>query len=993
MATCWSCGAENPDGYKFCNECGTGSDAATTSREQRKTVTVLFCDLTGSTALGETLDPERLRTLLARYFDRMKSIIERHGGTVEKFIGDAVMAVFGVPKVHEDDALRAVRSAAEMRDALPGLGLQGRIGVTTGEVVTGTHERLATGDAVNVAARLEAAAQPGEVLIGQPTLTLVGDAVVVETIDPLALKGKAEPVPAFRLLHVHDVPERPHDARFIGRERELEIVKDAWERVHLERRCELVTIIGDAGVGKSRLASECLASIEASVVRGRCLPYGDGITYWPVAEVLKQLGELPADEAAAEAIRSVLGEGEAPTSAEEIAWAFRKALERASGERPIVVVFDDIQWGEETFLDLIEHVALLSSGAPILLLCMARPELIERRPTWPVTVTLEPLGGEDVERLIPDHIPGKLRDRIARAAGGNPLFIAEMLAMTDEASDDVVVPPTLQALLAARLDQLDEAERRVLERGAVEGEIFHRGAVQALTHGESHVTPRLAALVRKELVRPHAPQLTGEDGFRFRHLLIRDAAYDGLPKAMRADLHARLASWLEARATELADLDELIGYHLEQVCRYRAELGVPDDGASAAAARRRLTAGGNRAALRQDFGAAANLFERAAALVPGTELDLPLETVLGEALFWVGRGDDALRRADSIAERASASGDRVGELCARIQGCMFRLEIESGGAAEELSVLLEGAMPVFQSGPHDIALYIGYLAYTELWFKRGRFEAGLEAYELAIAHAGRVGHLPPGVLGQRAFARFAGPTPTSELLAWLDENETGAGRDQFLLAYRANALAMLGRFDEARAILAGMRVELLKRGGGVLLANITAFESVWVELWAGDPDAAATFGAEGFRLHEELGQQGYQSSAAGYLAQAEYRLDRFDEADRWARRASELGDGNGVETEMLWRGVRAKVLARRGAFAEAERLAREAVAIGDETDALNGQGDAYADLAEVLLLADRGEEAAEAFEEALARYERKGNLASSQRIRARLSEGREPMPR
>ena len=268
-------------------------------REQRKTVTVLFCDVTGSTSLGESVDPEALRALLARYFDRMKAIVERHGGTVEKFIGDAVMAVFGVPVLHEDDALRAVRAAAEMRDALPELGLQARLGVTTGEVVTGTEERLVTGDAVNVAARFEQAAPPGEVLIGQPTLALVGDAAEVEPVEPLELKGKAEPVAAYRLLRVREAPERRHETQFVGRERELALVREAWERVRAERRCELMTVVGDAGVGKSRLVAEFLASVDAGVTRGRCLPYGEGITYWPVVEVLKQLGVLPDDEAAA----------------------------------------------------------------------------------------------------------------------------------------------------------------------------------------------------------------------------------------------------------------------------------------------------------------------------------------------------------------------------------------------------------------------------------------------------------------------------------------------------------------------------------------------------------------------------------------------------------------------------------------------------------------------------------------------------------------------
>jgi len=273
---------------------------------QRKTVTVLFCDVTGSTALGESIDPEALREVLARYFERMKSIIERHGGTVEKFIGDAVMAVFGVPAAHEDDALRAVRAGAEMRDALPELGVQARIGINTGMVVTGTEERLATGDAVNVAARLEQAAEPGEVLLGDATLELVREAVDVEPVDPLELKGKAEPVPTHRLLRVLEAPERSHETRFVGRERELALVRDASERAQSERRCELVTIIGDAGVGKSRLVAEALSA--AAVARGRCLPYGEGITYWPVVEVLKQLGDLPPDPEAAAAIRSLLGE-------------------------------------------------------------------------------------------------------------------------------------------------------------------------------------------------------------------------------------------------------------------------------------------------------------------------------------------------------------------------------------------------------------------------------------------------------------------------------------------------------------------------------------------------------------------------------------------------------------------------------------------------------------------------------------------------------------
>ena len=981
MLVCSSCSHENREGARFCEGCGFSFAVAPAPVEQRKTVTVLFCDLAGSTALGETLDPERLRALLARYFERMKAIVERHGGSVEKFIGDAVMAVFGVPLVHEDDALRAVRAALEMREALPELGLEGRIGVMTGEVVTGTEERLATGDAVNVAARLEEAARPGEVLLGQPTFVLVREAVEVEPVEPLVLKGKAERVPAYRLLRVGEV-ERRHGALFVGRERELGLVREAWERVRAERRCELVTVVGDAGVGKSRLAAELVASVEARVVHGRCLPYGEGITYWPVVEVLQQLDTLPSAEAAAAAIGSLLGESEAATSAEEIAWAFRKTLEQAAAERPLIVLFEDIQWGEETFRDLIEHVALLSSGAPILLLCLARPELGELHPAWPVTLRLEPLGDDDVEELIAERIPVELRERIARAAAGNPLFIEEMLAIAGEAEGEVVVPPTLRALLAARLDQLEPAERSVLERGAVEGEIFHRGAVQALAPEETQVTPRLAALVRKQLIRPDRALLTGEDGFRFRHLLLRDAAYDALPKAVRADLHQRFASWLQQHGTELVELDELLGYHLEQAHSYRAELGLPQNDALAAGARRHLTAAGHRAVRHQDYAAAVNLFERAAALMPQGELDLALETVFIDALFSAGRSDDALRHAEALAERAAAAGNHVGELCGRIQAGVFRQVREPEGATDRLLAVVEQALPEFQAAGDDVALYIAYSALAGVAFQRAQLDAALEAYEQAATYAHQVG-MPTENWG--GICRLDGTTPVSELLAWLDDYESRNPQARALPAYRAAALAMLGRFDEARAILVRKRAEHADRGGGWPLAATTGWFTV-VELLAGDPAAAAELGAEECRLLEELGNLGYLSTAAARLAQALYALDRLEEADAWARRAAALGASDDAYTQMLWRQVRAKVLAHRGEHAEAEQLAREAVASGDATDLLDGQGDAYVDLAEVLLLVGKSDEATSALEQALERYERKGNLVSAQRTRARVAE-------
>jgi class 3 adenylate cyclase len=581
MVACASCGHANADDARFCSACGMPLTTAEPAREQRKVVTVLFCDLVGSTALGESTDPEALRARMRRYFEDLRTIIERHGGSVEKFVGDAVMAVFGIPTAHEDDALRAVRAASEMQAAIAQHVLEARIGINTGEVVVGGEgETLVTGDAVNVAARLEQAAASGEILIGSETRLLVRDAVRADAVEPRTLKGKSEPVEAFRLIEVigDAAPLARHlDTPLVGRESERDRLWRDFEDAAGKRTCRLFTLLGPAGIGKSRLVADFLERVgdSADVLRGRCLSYGEGITYWPLVEMLIAIGVEPD---------TIIG-----TSPPETQLAFRRLLEARAGERPQVVVIDDLQWAEQVFIDLVEHVADLSRDAPIFLLCIARTELLDIRPGWgggklnATSLLLEPLGAEEcaelMELLVEDApLDAELRERITTASAGNPLYVEEMLAMVREHGGDgeIAVPPTIHALLQARIDSLDGDVRVVMERGSVEGEVFHRGAVAELTPDpvRPSVASHLATLVRKELIRSMAPQFPEDEGFRFRHLLIRDAAYESLPKSTRAELHERFAAWLSNH--DLVERDEIVGYHLEQAHRYLFELNPGD---------------------------------------------------------------------------------------------------------------------------------------------------------------------------------------------------------------------------------------------------------------------------------------------------------------------------------------------------------------------------------------------------------------------------------
>ena len=979
---CAQCGQENPDGFRFCGACGAALAEAAPAREVRKTVTVLFADVVGSTALGESRDPEAVRALMATWFEDARTILGRHGGTVEKFIGDAVMAVFGIPRTHEDDALRAVRAAAELQR--PEL----RIGVNTGEVVAGEGETMVTGDAVNVAARLEQAAGPGEVLIGMETFRLVRDAVGVEKVPPLDLKGKAEPVPAYRLLEIDTAAEgvaRRLDSPLIGRRRERERLRADFEHVVSERTCQLFTLLGPAGVGKSRLVLDFVESADARTVRARCLPYGEGITYWPLVEVVLQLGADPD---------AILGSSPAETQL-----AFRRLLESAAAEQPLVVILDDLHWAEETFLDLVEYVADWSRNGSIFLLCVARPELLDARPMWgggkpnATSILLEPLPRADVDELLENLLDGAtleagIRERILASADGNPLFVEEMIAMVREEGDGALtVPPTIQALLQARLDRLGDDERAVIERGSVEGEVFHQTAVMQLAPEQSRpgVPQRLLALVRKELIRPSAGTFPDDEAFRFRHLLIRDAAYDGLPKATRADLHESFALWLEEHVT-LVEQDEIVGYHLEQAARYRQDLGSGNDALSASAAAT-LERAAHVAHARGDVVAAENLARRAADLLPpGSPQRLGIIPDLVRLASTSARFDVAEKFIDELL-----ASDQRG---ARAYGLLFRsdLEIAKGGVedVDGLRSEAEQAVETFAELGDERGIAIAEWALGNTFWMQCRAEAASAAYARGREHAERAGDegIANAISTQLAVAAILGPTPMSEALPNAEKRLAGAAGKPLVEAQAKRGLgrllAQVGEFERARALLAEGTNTMREAGLPPMMAGIQAHG--FVERLAGDNEAAAEYLRQGAEQYRQQADRRYFSTAALNLALVLLDLGQIDEAETWLEEAIAGMNAADVVDVAGSYAMQGHIAALRGDHEQGIELAQRGVEIAEQTDFFEVHANTYIELGHVLALAGRREEAAAAYERALAAARDKGATAWAARVDALLAE-------
>jgi DNA-binding SARP family transcriptional activator len=980
-------------------------------RPERKTVTVVHSQLAVTSPHGGEVDPEVLRHVLNRASGEITSAVEAHEGTIDAITGNSVTAVFGLPAVHEDDPSRAVRAAEDIRSRLGQVAaelegdrghLELRLGVSTGEVMTGsgTESGLrATGAPFTTASRLAQQAEP--------------DTIVLDDSTRRASEGRRD---AIRFT-----------SPMVGRARERRRLHSAFEQVVGDSSCQLFTILGAAGVGKSRLVQEFLGDLDDSalVARGRCLPYGEGITFWPVLEAVKDVAGVDETDTAdvassglaaliegdenavfvAQRVTEVLGLTEATVGVEEGFEAVRAFFVALAARRPLVVVFDDVHWGEPTFLDLVEHLADWSRGAPILLLCMARPELLDVRPSWAggklnaTSVLLEPLSDDECMELVANlvgeaELAEEVEARIANAAEGNPLFVEEMLSMLiDEgilvrengrwaAAGDITafpVPPTIHALLAARLDQLSADERAAIEPAAVEGKVFHESSVVQLVP-QIDTPAALAALVRKELIRPDRPAFAGDRAFRFRHLMIRDAAYDSIPKEVRANWHARHADWLDGKVgVGAAEFDEIVGYHLEQAYRYRAELGSIDAGARELGRRaaERLGAAGRRAFLRSDGPAGANLISRAVALLPA---DDPLRVDLVPNVRVI-QGLADLRWADRVltdaVEAAATTGNRRLAAHALVQRGLLRLFTDANVTSTELLDVSGRAIAAFEELEDELGMTRAWRLAAQAHYLARTASACAEASERALAFARRSDDAFElrEIVEWLGIALLLGPAPVPKALErcreLLEEFASYSLIRAEILSMLAPLTAMRGDLDEALELRGSAR-EIMDAEGEWIW--VSSFWGAFIYLWRGDPGTVEPELQAAYEALKKFGETSHFSSITHALANVAYAQGRYSDAARLTQECEAASHANDVHSYIGWRSVRAKVLARRGELEAAEALSRDAIAYALETDFLPARAEALADLAEVLTIAGRDTEAARALEDAIAVNALKGNV-------------------
>jgi class 3 adenylate cyclase/tetratricopeptide (TPR) repeat protein len=1055
---CPACGAEPPPEARFCMECGTALDGAPPSPrppgpppEERRQVTVLFADLSGYTAVAERMDPEAVKALVDRALRRLGEEVVRFGGTVDKYIGDNVMAIFGAPVAHEDDAERAVRAALGMQDAMAevnaglpeGVAFELRAGLNTGEVLAGAvgDDYTVMGDTVNVASRLQAAARPGSVTVGERTMRATGDAIAYRELEPLLLKGKSEPVPAWEAtgLIAAQAVVRPSPAReteLIGRDDELRTLDALYERVMREGTPHLVTLVGEAGVGKTRLLRELerrLAEHDpAPIVRtGRCLPYGTGIVFWALAEVLraesgivdtdsadaawaklcafvddltpsKEAGMQERGERQAALIGRMLGVDVPPELApteddpqrlrETFFSALRAGVEALAHRRPTVLAFEDIHWADDAMLDAIEHLARWVR-APLLIVCLARDELLDRRPSWgggrrsTTQLLLEPLGDAETRELVSALLPtceavDRVLPAVVERSGGNPLFAEEMARRIAERGqlDEIDLPDTVQAVLAARLDGLDPLERSVVQQAAVVGRTFWEGALAPVASSGGELERALESLQDKDILAPgHEGRLAGERELAFKHVLIRDVAYGMLPKAVRSRKHYEVGAFIEARAGDRRDeVAALLAEHYGRAAALGRESGLPP--AELATMRERavrfLEEAGDAAALLYANREAAAHYRHARKVADDDDQKarLSIGEKLGEVSLRLGRVDEAIDAWEECLDwhRGQEDLPRVADLHRKI-GAALSHKGERKAAIEHY----QKGINLLKDGEPRLELVRLYEEAAWLYLQTGDNMLAIYASEKALRLAERLGEARAasrahGIFG-RVFGRIGDTAKARENLQRAVELARGEDHGETILA-----LSALGRHLEiAEADVGGARAAYEEALGiaervGLLPAQVELHASLaQLAAYGADWPAVESSTEASAGLAEREGLEAKLSLPYALRGLLRWRAGEMEEAEELFRRAHALAEQVG-SSELAYQALFGLALVHRdtGDLGAAATTLDRAVDVCERAGLIAQSIQAAAARAVVLALAGREESARESASEAAELAER-----------------------
>lgn len=1018
MTNCPRCGTPSAAQARFCAACGAARGEGADSSAVRKHVIVLFVDIVGSTSVGEHLDPESLRGMLQRYFDVVSAVLWRYGGTVEKFIGDAVMAVFGVPVAREDDARRALDAALEVHASIAdlstqterefGTGLRVRIGVNGGEVFASRHadgQYAVTGDPVNVAARLQQSAEPGETLVGGTVAHLVGAHAPLRPIRPLVVRGRSAALPIWRLDPTVGGGSGAAEPEFVGRREELADLNRLAERVTARWSCCLVTVLGSTGIGKSRLVAEFVGRLPGvRVLKGQCLSYAAGATYWPLAEVLEQLGDDWREQLeillgggrdaslATERLAAAVGRSSSTTSLDDIVWAARRLTEALAQDRPLVLIWEDLQWAEPTFLEFLARLSARLRTVPVLMLCLAHPELLELYPAWggghdcSMSLTLGPLPPDSVQELVgeltahggPDLEPSQ----VVALSEGNPLIVRQMLEATLSRTS---IPMTVQTLFEARLDRLDPADRLYCEQAAVMGREFWPEAVSG---SQVEVLDRL---VRIEVLEPTRARNRGRPSHRFTHALLRETVYRSTPKARRSHWHHELARWLpSAGGLSEGEREELLAFHLVTAHGLLTEISGDDDripGLAAEAAAAAVRAGSHCLA-RSDLPAAAKFLEQARALLPpGDPRHTDAMLLMIECLLAMGAYGRAMAALDQPGK--TPDGDGTWPILARLLRTVIELRTDSairGRAYDVARSAISALAPEGATRALTWAHELEALAYVAD-LKMSAAETSLHA-ALAAARATGDRRAESRILCGLCELVFWGPTPVAEARelchALLPRIESDLRLTAPVLAVIGGLAALEGNNAAATALVGRAMNVAEELDLTVTVAGLRQFSGIVAAL-GGDHRGAAGHFAAGAAV---LGEHDAAAAATLTLAAARSLLESGEEE----RAAAAVGDDPGAgpplddpHFQALWYGLASKLALGRGDTHLARSRALRGVEVAERTEDPRGQGDALTDLALAHQAAGDHPAAAEALRAAVERYERKGAIHCARTAKARFS--------